>query len=105
MRSSKYSVRLLPVAEQDLQELVSYIAAEDVTAALSLAGKIEKGLNSLRSHPHLGKIPNDEKLAGLGYCVLVVENDLIFYKVRGKAVLVHRIVHGARDIPSLLMDI
>ena len=34
--------------------------------------------------------------------MLVVENYLIFYKVRGRTVFVYRIVHGARDVPSLL---
>ncbi len=105
MSSSRYSVRLLSIAEQDLQELVSYVAAENVTAAMSLADRIEKALNSLRSHPQLGKIPNDEKLAGLRYRVLVVENYLMFYKIQGRTVLVYRILHGARDIPSLLKEI
>ena len=104
MASNKYSVRLLSIAEQDLQDLVSYMAAENVTAALTLAGRIEKDLLALSSHPYLGKMPNDEKVARLGYRVLVVENYLIFYKVKGKTVLVHRIVHGARDVPRLLED-
>ncbi len=105
MSSSRYSVRLLSIAEQDLQELVSYIAAENVTAALALADRIEKNLLALSSHPFLGRIPNDEKLARLGYRMLVVENFLVFYKVKGKTVLVYRVIHGARDIPSLLENL
>ena len=105
MPSNKYSVRLLSIAEHDLQDLVSYMAAENVTAALTLAGRIEKDLLARSSHPYLGKMLNDEKLARLGYRVLVVENCLIFYKVKGKPVLVHRIVHGARDVPRLLEDV
>ena len=105
MSSSNYAVRLLAIAEQDLQDLVSYVAAENVTAALSLADKIENALKKLRSHPHLGKVPNDEKLARLRYRVLVVESYLMFYKVHGRTVLVYRILHGARDIPTLFKDI
>jgi plasmid stabilization system protein ParE len=32
----------------------------------------------------------------------VVKEYLIFYKVRGRTVLVYRIIHGARDILPLL---
>ena len=104
MSSSKYSVRLLAIAEQDLQEIVSYVAGENVTAALALADRIEKDLLKLASHPYLGRIPDDDKLAGLGYRFLVVENYLIFYIVGERTVLVHRIIHGARDIPQMFPD-
>jgi toxin ParE1/3/4 len=102
--SSKYSVRLLAIAEQDLQETVSYVAGENVTAALSLADRIEKDLLRLASHPYQGRIPDDDKLAGLGYRFLVVENYLIFYTVGVRTVMVHRIIHGARDIPQMFPD-
>ena len=105
MGLSKYSIRLLSLAEKDLEELLTYVAAENVTAALTHADRIEKELLTLGAHPWLGKIPNDESLATMGYRVLVVENYLIFYKVKGKTVWVYRIIHGARDLPSLLKDL
>lgn len=104
MSSNKYSVRLLEVAEQDLQEIVSYVAGENVTAALALADRIEKDILRLAAHPYMGRIPDDDKLAGLGYRFLVVENYLIFYTVGDRTVLVHRIIHGARDIPQMFPD-
>ncbi len=105
MSSNKYTVRLLSLAEQDLHDLITYVAAENVTAALTLADNIEKKLLTLNAHPWLGKIPNDEQLAAMGYRVLVVDNYLIFYKVTGKTVYVYRIIHGARDLPYLLKDL
>ncbi|MEP6890052.1 MAG: type II toxin-antitoxin system RelE/ParE family toxin, partial [Nitrospirota bacterium] len=39
-----------------------------------------------------------------GYRVLVVDNYLVFYKVKGKTILVYRILHGARDIMHLLSE-
>ena len=105
MSLNKYTVRLLSLAEQDLQELITYVAAEHVAAALTLADKIEKELLTLSAHPWRGKIPNDEQLAAMGYRVLVVDNYLIFYKVMGNTVLVYRIIHGARDVPRLLKDL
>ena len=104
MRTNKYSVRLLSTAEQDFEELLACIAADNVTAALALADRIEKKLCQLSSHPYLGKIPNDESLVKLEYRVIVVDNYLIFYKVSGKTVMVYRIIHGARDVPALFTD-
>ena len=102
MSSSKYSVRLLPIAEEDLREIISYIAAENMTAAYELVDRIEKNLQHLSSHPYLGKIPDDEKLSMLGYRFTVVENYLIFHTISRKTVLIHRIIHGARDLKYLL---
>ncbi|MDE3241703.1 MAG: type II toxin-antitoxin system RelE/ParE family toxin [Nitrospirota bacterium] len=100
----KRSVRLLSIAEQDLQELLLYVAAENSTAALVLADKIEAELAKLGTYPYLGKIPQDTHLAQLEYRVLVVGDYLLFYKIKGRTILIYRILHGARDVPRLLED-
>lgn len=104
MRSNNYTVRLLSVAEQDLQQLLSYLAAENPGAAATTLDRIESRLQALQHHPLLGRTPNDPTVAGLGYRVLVIDNYLAFYKVKGKTVLIHRVLHGARDFVRLLMD-
>lgn len=104
MGSSNCTVRLLTVAEQDLQELISYLAAENPDAAATALDRIETQLQALPRHPFLGRTPNDPRLARLGYRVLVIHNYLAFYKVKGKTVLIHRVLHGARDFVRLLMD-
>jgi len=97
----EYSVRLLRVAEDDLTEIVTYIAAERPSAAERLASRIERNLSRLAQNPHLGRIPEEEALLRLGYRYLVVENYLIFYTIEGETIYVHRILHGARDYLSL----
>ena len=105
MGTNKYSVILLSTAEQDLKDLLFFIAADNVAAALAQGDRIEKKLRALSTYPRLGKVPNDEKLARLDYRVVVVDNYLIFYKISRKTVLIYRIVHGARDVPGLLSDL
>ncbi len=100
----KRTVRLLSIAEQDLQDLLLYLAAENPIAALALADKIETELTKLATYPYMGKIPQDTHLAQLEYRVLVVGDYLLFYKIKGRTILVHRILHGARDVPRLLED-
>jgi addiction module RelE/StbE family toxin len=102
--SSKYTVRLLSIAEQDLAELVSYLAAENPQAATQVLDRIETRLQTLTALPFAGRVPHDLKLTALGYRVLVIDNYLVFYKVKGTIILVHRVLHGARDILHLLSE-
>jgi len=97
----EYNVRLLRVAEDDLNEIVMYIASDRPSAAEAVANKIEKNLALLSKHPMLGRIPKEEELSRLGYRYLVVENYLIFYTIEEPTIYVHRILHGARDYLSL----
>lgn len=105
MPTSKFALRLLSIAEQDFLDIIEYLAAENPSAAHTAADRIEKQLENLRRHPYLGKVPSDIKLARMGYRVLVVGDYLIFYKVRGKTVLVYRIIHGAREILPLVNEL
>lgn len=105
MSTNKFSLRLLSIAEQDFLDIIEYLAAENLSAAHALADHIEQQLQRLQNHPFLGKIPADTNLARMCYRVLVVGDYLAFYKVRGKTVLVYRIVHGARDILPLLDEL
>ena len=97
MSRSKYEVRLLRIAENDLADIVSYIAAERPSAAMGQMAKFEKSLGLLKSNPYLGKLPNDTHLIELGYRCLIIEDYLAFYTIEERTVFVHRIIHGARD--------
>lgn len=105
MSRNKFTLRLLSIAEQDFLDLIEYVAAENMSAAHHLADQIEQSIQQLQQYPFLGKVPADPKLARMGYRVLIVDGYLVFYKIRRKAVLVYRIIHGARDILPLLEDL
>ncbi len=102
MSRHKYSIRLLRVAEDDLAEIVTYIATDRPSAAEALASKIEKNIQLLSDNPYLGQVPKEEELARFNYRYLIIENYLVFYTVESKTIYVHRILHGARDYLSLL---
>lgn len=102
MSTNRFTLRLLSVAEQDLLDILEYLDVENPSAVRTLMDHLEKQLQGLQRYPFLGKVPGDAKLARMGYRVLVAGDYLVFYKVRGKTVLVYRIIHGARDILSLL---
>lgn len=102
MSRFEYSVRLLAAAEQDFKEIIDYVLADNPSAAISIADKIEKHLQHLKNNPQLGRVPNDEELLRLGYRYLVVLDYLIFYKMEEKSIVVYRIIHGARNYKFLL---
>jgi toxin ParE1/3/4 len=102
MPTSKYQIRLLRITEEDFTEIISFIAADNLTAADAMANKIEKYLELLSENPNLGRIPREEEIRNLGYRYLIVQSYLIFYTIEGKTIFIHRILHGARDYKTLL---
>ena len=102
MPISKYQVRLLSIAEADFTEIISFIAADNPTAAEALADKIEKNLELLSGNPNIGRTPRDEEIKNLGYRYLIIQNYLIFYTIEERTVLVHRILHSARNYKTIL---
>jgi len=102
MPASKYNLRLLRVAEEDLSEILNYIAAENLSAAVTLTDKIENDLTILSENPFMGRVPRDEEIKNLGYRYLIVQNYIIFYTIEDNTIFVHRILHQARDYKTLL---
>jgi toxin ParE1/3/4 len=102
MKRPEYDIRFLRIAEDDLNEIINYIAADRVSAADILATKIEKNLQLLSKNPHLGRVPREDELSKMNYRYLVIDNYLLFYTIGEETILVHRILHGARDYLNLL---
>ena len=97
MKRPEYAMRLLRIAEEDLSEIINYVAADRPSAADLLASKIEKTINLLAKNPQVGRVPNEEELVRLAYRYLVVQNYMLFYTIEEQTIYVHRILHGARD--------
>jgi toxin ParE1/3/4 len=104
MQPTDYDVRLLRAAEDDVTEIILYVAADRpaAAAAAKLADRINHKLSLLASNPHLGGVPKEDSLALIGYRYLVLDNYLIFYLLEGQTIYIHRVAHGARDYEHLL---
>ncbi len=98
----KTEVRLLPLAEDDLMNIIEFIAEDKPSAAEKMADQFEKSLKQLEDFPQSGRKAKQKELAKLGYRYLIVGNYLIFYIIRPDYILVHRILSGARDYVKLL---
>lgn len=102
MPTDKHQIRLLSIAEEDFTEIIMYIAADNPSAADTIADKIEKNLEVLSENPSLGRIPREEELRNLGYRYLIIQNYLIFYTIEERTIYIHRILYGARNYKTLL---
>ena len=92
----KRTVRILRRAQHDLQEIERYVARDRPEAAGRLIDRLLAGIESLESFPNKDVVPQDERLAGLGYRVLLERDRLVFYKVTPAQVRIYRVLHGRR---------
>ena len=101
-----YSVYLTEPAENDLREIAGYISAtlNEPTTALNMVKIIKQSIAKLETMALAYPLIRDERLARLGYRVLVIKNYIAFYVAneKEKSVVVDRILYGRRDWQSIL---
>lgn len=100
--SKKYNIEYLPIAEQDLTEIIEYIMLDNPEAALSMLNQFDEAISTLEMFPYSGSIPNDIRLQSLDYRMLIVDNYLVFYVILDDTVEIRRILHGKRKYSFLL---
>ena len=88
-----------PEAENDLDEIWGYIAQDNPDNADRFLDRIQERFLALADFPQMGT-SRDELKAGLRS--QPVGNYLIFYFPLADGIEVVRVLHGARDVESLL---
>ena len=104
--SMPYKIERTEKANEQLRDTVLYRAevTGNVDDGLELLDELEKQINMLASFPESGAPPRYATLRARGYRVLIVEKQLVFYKVnrKTKTVVVHAVVDGRRDYLNLI---
>jgi len=97
-------VKYLAEAEQDLREIIHYIAHHDSPdQALYVLERIERTCEQLKQFPERGHIPLELRDLGLGqYREVFFKPYRIIYQIIDKEVYVHSILDGRRDLQTLL---
>lgn len=98
----KLLIRYLPAAESDLMAAYSWIVKDSRTRAFSFLERLDKRIGNLAAHPNLGRIPKHPQLQEAGYRVLMIESYLVFYVVRERAIEIHRVIHGSRNLDCII---
>jgi toxin ParE1/3/4 len=95
---------LTPQAWQDVLDIVAYIAADNPEAASRFVPALEETCTQLVALPGMGSARSFQRKDLTGVRVLPVtgfENYLIFYAAAAKSMKVLRILHAARDFPTI----
>lgn len=100
--SRRYSVRYLPAAQQDLLDILDYIARDNPATGHAFVDRIDRVIGSLARFPKSGRVPRDARLRRAGYRMLVVDDYLVFYMVVRRTIQIRRVIHGARRYEFLL---
>lgn len=97
------SYRFTPQALGDLLDIWSFIAQDNPTTADKVGEAILGACDFLADSPFVGQIRGDlTPLPVRFWVVRPYSNYLIVYDPQKKPLQIIRILHGARDLPSLL---
>ncbi len=102
----QYRVDISEPAENDLVEMVRYIASQLATpiSALNMMETLEDQMNSLSDLLQRYPLVADERLSQMGYRKLPVKNYVVFFSIdeKNKVVDIERILYGRRDWMRIL---
>lgn len=95
-----YRVLRTDKADELIQKIILYVAEQfGREVALKKLDELESALLSLRDNPYRGVRPKYSVLRRQGYLVLILEKNLVFYKVdeEEKTVIIYAVVDQRQD--------
>ena len=101
----KYKVYRTDTADALIRNIVLYIAGNfGKEIALKKLDDLEKSILKLEENPYIGTEPRYTVLKRQGYKVLILEKDLVFYKIdeNRKVVTVYAVVDQRQDYLSII---
>ena len=101
----KYEIIRTDTADAGIRKIILYVAQNfGNTVALEKLDEIEKRILDLGDDPYIGTNPGYLVLKRQGYKVLILEKDLIFYKIddENKKVVVYAVVDQRQDYLNII---
>lgn len=101
----KYNIIRTDTADAGIRKIILYVAqnfGNDV--AIEKLNEIEKGIFSLGEDPYIGSDPRYLVLKRQGYKILILDKDLVFYKIDedNKNVVVYAVVDQRQDYLNII---
>ncbi len=101
----KYKVERTDTADSLIRKIVLFIAENfGNEVALEKLDYLEESIMNLEENPYIGVQPRYNVLKRQGYLVLILEKDIVFYKVDDgkKVVTVYAVVDQRQDYLSII---
>ena len=91
-------------AKQDLIDIKKYIKynLQEPSTAQKLITKIRNQINTLKSNPEIYAIIDDDIIKKLEIRKLIVDNYIVFYRMKNNDIEIVRIMYGRRNWIDLL---
>lgn len=101
----KYEIIRTDLADSQVRSIILYVAEKfgnDI--ALQKLNDLEEGILALADNPDLGVEPRYLVLRRQGYKVLILEKDLVFYKIneQHKKVIIYAVVDQRQDYLNII---
>ena len=101
----KYDIVRTETADAGIRKIILYVAqnfGNDV--ALEKLDEIESRISSLSDDPYIGTPPKYPVLKRQGYKILILNKDLVFYKIdeANKQIVVYAVVDQRQDYLNIL---
>lgn len=101
----KYTVTRTDTADAGIRKIILYNAQNFGNAvALEKLDEIERRILELENDPYIGTEPRYLTLKRQGYKVLILEKDLVFYKIdeENKQVVVYVVIDQRQDYLNII---
>ncbi len=106
MENNKYSLRIYPMAQGDLESIFRYISEElrNPIAAAALIAEMEKALDLVCLNPLMCPLVRSTMIKDKTLRKLIVKNYIIFYRPMEQTheIQVVRVLYGMRDYEKIL---
>ena len=101
---NKLKLLIYPAAQEDMEQIFSYISEKlcNPTAAIKQIEDFENALDNVCLFPQSCPLTENEYVKDRTLRKLVVNNYIVFYRVKNEEIQVIRVIYGMRDHVKIL---
>jgi addiction module RelE/StbE family toxin len=101
---NKYNIEYSKESKQDLIGIKQYIKynLQEPETAQKLISKIRNEINNVKNNPEIYAIIDDELIKKLEIRKMIVDNYIIFYRIKNNNIEIVRVMYGRRNWINLL---
>ena len=101
---ARYNIEYSRESKQDLIGIKQYIKynLQEPETAQKLITKIRNEINNLKHNPEMYSIIDDDRIKKLEIRKLIVNNYIVFYRIKKENIEIVRIMYGRRNWINLL---
>lgn len=100
----KYNIEYSKESKQDLIGIKKYIKynLQEPEVAQKLISKIRKEINTFKKNPEIYTIIDEDIIKKLEIRKLIIDNYIVFYRIKNNNIQIVRIMYGRRNWIDLL---